>query len=352
MNKFSQRIYKVGFVDCLMVSKRGSEKYYIIISLILGLMVLALGLFFIFNEFFTEGELDWERCRQSIILRANLPEADLKALKLDMKGAFPLKCKTEVVEIDSAEPEEVYGKISEAVAEGWYMFGEGKFDFVHNSFTESESLCMAFARIHYTQDAIDGFYEELGIDEESFARAFDVPDDVDVVSRSYSPESIMALGSMVDFTKGFTEYYLTEKVPGTSEIYQKYLPILSRGQSNSPYLLLRSDVVPRDSDIILIYKIGTPSVLAGSWFGNIATATGAAVITVGALVLAPVTLGGSVIVAAGAVSAIGTVALDLNYWGDEDFASELAKQRYVVMVSADDDLKVVAGCDKFLTIPA
>ena len=131
-----------------MVNKIGSEKYYIIISLILGLIVLGLGLYFIFNEYFNEDELDWQQCRQSVILRSNLP--NLKELRMDLKGAFPLKCKTEVVTIDSAEPEEVYERISKAVTSGWYMFGEGKLDFIHREWLTDNRYCLVFARIHFT----------------------------------------------------------------------------------------------------------------------------------------------------------------------------------------------------------
>lgn len=217
-----------------MVNKVGSEKYYIIISLILGLMVLSLGLFFIFNEFFTEGEIDWQRCRQSILLRAASP--DLKELGTDLKGVLPLKCKTEVVTIDSVEPEEVYGKISEAVASGWYMFGEGKLDFVHRDILANEVYCMVFARIRFNSESIEKFNEEL--------------------ASSSNPDA-----DKKKFTEGFYDYYLSTKVPGGSRIYNDYLPMLGSGKS-SPRFIWNSEVYPQEGNIALVYvmnKYGTAS---------------------------------------------------------------------------------------------
>ena len=183
-----------------MKNKVGAEKYYIIISLILGLMVLGLSLFFIFNEYFTEAELDWQQCRQSIILRTNMPNTTLLGLGLDMKGAFPLKCKTAVVTIDSTEKEEVYGKISKALVEGWYMFGEGKLDFVHRDLLRDNRYCLVFARIHFTGEGVQESDEVLGGDKQ-------------------------------EFTRGFYDYYLGTKMPGREENYNDYLPILG---SNKP----------------------------------------------------------------------------------------------------------------------
>ena len=70
-------------------------------------MVLALSLFFIYNEYFNESNLDFERCRQSILVRANSPEIKNAGISwLSFKEDFPLKCKTKVVEVDEKEVDE------------------------------------------------------------------------------------------------------------------------------------------------------------------------------------------------------------------------------------------------------
>jgi hypothetical protein len=76
-----------------MANKKGDEKYYIIISLILGVIILGLSLYMIFNEYFTSEDIDWETCRQSVVLRANLPDRQLATLGVSIKGQYPLKRK-------------------------------------------------------------------------------------------------------------------------------------------------------------------------------------------------------------------------------------------------------------------
>ena len=218
-----------------MVSKKGDQKYYIIISLILGLVILTISLYWIFGEFFDEDELDWEVCRQSIILRAGLPEKDLVGLKLDVKGAFPLKCKTEVVTIDNLrDPEEVYKKIADAVASGWYMFGEGKLDFVHRDATASQTVCMAFARIHISEEAY---------------RDFDIKRDASAWSKY-----------PFDFGRGFSFYYGFEKFENSGGTYNDYLSIYEGGDvSKEGNLVIYWDglmtppyAIPRDYFIVYV----------------------------------------------------------------------------------------------------
>ena len=284
--------------------KRGSEKYYIIISLILGLMVLALGLYFIFNEFFNQDEIDWEVCRQSIILRARLPEADLEVLKTDVKGAFPLKCKTEVVTIDSVEnPEEVYKKISDTVVSGWYMFGEGDLDFVHRDEWESQTVCMVFVRIHYTQDAVDDFKSDSGVWIDYFIEKH--TGDADV------------------FRRGFEDYYHSAFVENSKGTYNQYLPLYLNGEpSGKGNLIVNWEDVEfnpgRDKDYLLVYRINkVKGIVAGSVGGFLVK-------------LVPSWLSG--------------VA-----WTDESVKSWQGL-RTIAITSADslDDLE----CNKFLMIPA
>lgn len=236
-----------------MVNKNGSEKYYIVISLILGLMVLALSLYFIFGEYFTEDQLDWQQCRQSVILRTNLPKATLLGLETDLKGAFPLKCKTEVVTIDSAEKSaEVYGKVAEAVAEGWYMFGEGKFDFIHRDFTKDQTLCLVFARIHFTQDAIDDILE----------------------NNWWSKEFVGKKGAttLEKMDWGFYDYYKSTKVPGTNFLYDEYLPMPGGSTDKNGNLFVYwanvSFIPPAGEDLLLVYQMRKFDSVASSPWNN------------------------------------------------------------------------------------
>ncbi|MEA3248566.1 MAG: hypothetical protein U9Q73_02560 [Nanoarchaeota archaeon] len=226
----------------IMMNKKGAIHYELIISLILGLIFLGLSMYFIFIEYWNEDELDWQQCRQSVILRSNLP--NLKELGTDLKGSFPLKCKTEVVTIDSAEPNETYGKISKAVASGWYMFGEGKFDFVHRSWLVDNRYCLVFARIHSTADNVQTSNE--AVDE----------------------NSINTDTNKKKFTQGFYDYYIETKMPGRKETYNDYLPMLGSNKP-SPRFILSSEIDLQEEDIALVYVMNKYSTLVTKVVSNI-----------------------------------------------------------------------------------
>lgn len=273
----------------MVVNKVGSGMYYIIVSLILGLMILTISLFWIFGEYFGDDEIDWQVCRQSILLRASLPEADLVALKTDVKGAFPLKCKTEVVTIDSAKNlEEVYKKISDAVVAGWYMFGEGKLDFIHRDYIKSQTLCMAFARIHFDENVV----------------------------REFSENSI-------DGQKRFINYYRSTKIENSKGTYDDYLPIYLEGEpSEGGNLVVNWGNVSfspeANKDYLLVYRINKVSGFTAGAYGGFLTK------------LVPSWLVG--------------VA-----WTDESVKSWQGLK--TVAITSVDSLDVLR-CDKFLTIPA
>ncbi len=132
-----------------MISKRGSEKYYIIISLILGLMVLGLSMYFIFHEYFSEDDINWESCRQSIILRNMMPEGTLlKVIDYSAKEYMPLKCKTQLIEIEKETAvEDFQKKFMETMASCWYLVGEGEYRFFAHEGLGVSARCLVCARI-------------------------------------------------------------------------------------------------------------------------------------------------------------------------------------------------------------
>jgi hypothetical protein len=84
----------------MMNGKRGGLQWDVIMVLILGLIVLGISLYFLFHEYFTQEDIAWETCRQSVVLRGALPEAQKMDVNwVTFKDDFPLKCRTEVVEI-------------------------------------------------------------------------------------------------------------------------------------------------------------------------------------------------------------------------------------------------------------
>jgi len=141
------------------MNKKGDYKWGIVLSLILGLMVLSLSMYFIFNEYFTDEDLGMEVCRQSIQVRAMLPEKEFAGVTVkSFKEDFPLKCKTMVKTIEKSDVEkdnasEAKRIIAESMAECWYLYGEGDINVFPSKWYGSKSACVPCARIHLTEEA-------------------------------------------------------------------------------------------------------------------------------------------------------------------------------------------------------
>jgi len=139
--------------------KRGDFKYDILMYLILGVLVLGISLFFIFQEFWTGDDSSREICAQSIQLRALTPEVKKAGLAItDFKDQFPLKCKTNVVDISLGDIQDIkraQGKIAESMAECWALYGSGDYDVFPSEFYGPDSICTPCSRIHLTKEARD-----------------------------------------------------------------------------------------------------------------------------------------------------------------------------------------------------
>ena len=134
--------------------KRGSEKYYIIISIILGLIVLGLSLYYIFQEYFNQEAIDWEACRQSVLLRSqNAPNI----VKIGQEKAFPFKCKTQVITIDFKDYDKAGKLIMDTMAQCWYLFDGGKMNLFSSNYLSTRNKCFICARIHFT-DGVKDYY--------------------------------------------------------------------------------------------------------------------------------------------------------------------------------------------------
>lgn len=147
----------------MVLNKRGIWRGYILTA-ILGLMVVGIGLYFIFGEYFTQDEIDWESCRQSLILRNGMPEKDLKVHVASTKNTLPIKCGTKTVTIDYKDVERAEKKIAETISSCWYMIGEGKYNMFPGSIWDLGSLdtpCIVCARIHLDKDVRE-FYTKEG----------------------------------------------------------------------------------------------------------------------------------------------------------------------------------------------
>jgi len=153
-----------------MRGKRGDYPYYVIISIILGLIVLGLAAYLIFNEFFEDGVADDEICRQSIVLRAKSPEVRKWGMSFEtLKDKFPLRCKTTVRTVDETEIDRLDEIIGEELISCWNLFGNGDYDifpvdagaFYEGFYQGYATYGIPCARIHLTEEAKKSLREKL-----------------------------------------------------------------------------------------------------------------------------------------------------------------------------------------------
>jgi len=108
--------------------KKGAEKYYILISLILGLLLIGIIFSWIFQEyFFGEEMMDLQKCKQSILTRSKIRNVDKAGMTfLNFKEKFPLECKTQKIIINEENREEANKIIADAMAACWALFNQGE----------------------------------------------------------------------------------------------------------------------------------------------------------------------------------------------------------------------------------
>jgi len=150
-------------------NKRGDIWHGYMLSLILGLIVLSLSLFFLFHEYFSEDDTSWEQCRQSLLLRSLSPEKNLLLTTASSKGALPVKCGTKTITIDYKNISRVEREIAETIASSWYMVGEGNFRIFASDTWDGGQLeipCMILARIHMTEEVREFYVHAHDIKKE------------------------------------------------------------------------------------------------------------------------------------------------------------------------------------------
>lgn len=130
-------------------NKKGAEYHYIIISFIIGLLIIGIAMQLIF-DFGTE-QSDFELCRNSIIVRENIPSGSVSSI-FKLKESYPLKCKTDVITIDKKDLANINETINEALIQCWALFGNGDSSLFPGGFG-SVSSCVPCARIHLTNEA-------------------------------------------------------------------------------------------------------------------------------------------------------------------------------------------------------
>ena len=100
--------------------------------------------------------LDKEACHASVIARSS---ALLRGTQYT-PGLFPLRCKTEKIEISTSDEEEIKKEVANAMFDCWWMLGEGKHDFFEPSGWIKTggfefSNCLICSEIKFKGDALE-----------------------------------------------------------------------------------------------------------------------------------------------------------------------------------------------------
>ena len=137
------------------IDKRAQWQNYLLPA-ILAVLVLGISFYFIFNEYSTSDISLREVCKQSIMVRSAMPEIKKVGLNVySFKKEFPIKCKTNVIKITEKDVDDgrVDNIIGDALAECWYIFGNGDGNVFASSFYGKTTTCIPCARIHMEEGA-------------------------------------------------------------------------------------------------------------------------------------------------------------------------------------------------------
>jgi hypothetical protein len=135
--------------------KKGMEKEYIIGGIII-VIIVAMAFFWIFKSFVFAQEIDWQTCRESVILRAG--DANSDAVKAAQEQLVPFKCKTQVLKIDYQNVSKAMNEIATILARCWYTYGEGKLLIYEDRFRDPRMQFIC-ARIYFDNRVVK-FYKD------------------------------------------------------------------------------------------------------------------------------------------------------------------------------------------------
>jgi len=142
------------------MNKKGDYKWGILINLILGLIILGISLYFIFTEFIIEEDINYELCRQSVVLRAQAIDKGggffENAGKI-VAEEFPFKCQAQKIEIDYFDVEKATKEISDAIATCHSLYGQGKEELYSADLLKADLKCFQCARIHFSPEVVNKY---------------------------------------------------------------------------------------------------------------------------------------------------------------------------------------------------
>ena len=127
-----------------MVNKKGDVNWEVIaVILVLAFAII----YFIFLKGFNSEQtkyFDSNACRLSVIKASHYGQ-----------GVYSLKdlsCKTQEITVDETDPEAVQQLLAKNLYNCWWMFGQGKVDFLKNFGGEREGICFKCSKLNFIND--------------------------------------------------------------------------------------------------------------------------------------------------------------------------------------------------------
>jgi hypothetical protein len=140
------------------MNKKGAEKYYILISLILGILLIGITFSWIFSGYlFDEEAIELQKCKKSILARSTIPTGTINNF-FELKEQFPLECKTRVIEINEQNTADAEKIIADAIAACWALYDRGEAEIYSPNFirwaANAPTTCFTCARIHFNTNDV------------------------------------------------------------------------------------------------------------------------------------------------------------------------------------------------------
>lgn len=165
------------------IERKGELTTYQIVLLIILLVSFVLILIFLFR-LNLGGETEKEICHNSVVMKGSavIPTESIplkcstKYVCITLDGACEELTKPEIKYVDSKE--EIYSVLSEEMMDCWWMFGEGKVDYIKNEILK-KNHCSICSQIYFDKSLseINGIDEVVSKDElYSYMSEINVPD--------------------------------------------------------------------------------------------------------------------------------------------------------------------------------
>lgn len=125
-------------------NKKGDATFVMVSALIMILSFFVILGFFTSSSKYVASEIDDIACRALISAKDNL------AFQVagEFTKAIGIKCKKDVVELESVDLEDVYKDVADYMGKCWYRYGEGEYDFL-SRFNSEGDWCFTCAKIEF-----------------------------------------------------------------------------------------------------------------------------------------------------------------------------------------------------------